>query len=272
MASVVIEPTTGWRPVHTRGLWRWRELFWFLIWRDIKVRYKQTAFGVTWAVLQPLVLMIVFSLFLGRLHQLSANGLPYPLFVLSGLVPWSFFSQALSAAAGSMVSNQALVAKIYFPRLLVPVATMGSYLLDFAIAFVLLIAMMAHYGVHPTAHLVFLPVFVLFALVTLFAVGLLLAALNVRYRDVKYAVTSMIQVWMFLSPVVYDASKVVHGPLRVLYALNPMAGVIEGFRWSLFGGTPPSATVLVSASVTLLLLAGSVSYFQKVERSFADVI
>ena len=271
MASVVIEPTTGWRPVHTRGLWRWRELFWFLIWRDIKVRYKQTAFGVTWAVLQPLVLMVVFSLFLGRLHQLSANGLPYPLFVLSGLVPWSFFSQALSAAAGSMVSNQALVAKIYFPRLLVPVATMGSYLLDFAIAFVLLIAMMAHYGVHVSARIAMVPLFVLLLILTVTATGIFFSALNVRYRDVKYAVTSMLQAWLFLSPVVYPPS-LVPAPLHIVYGLNPMAGVINGFRWSLLGTAPPGPMVLVSTAVTLLFFIAGLAYFQTVERQFADVI
>ena len=270
--SVVIEPTRGFKRLHLRELWDSRELMWFLVWRDIKVRYKQTAFGVAWAVLQPLLLMVVFTLILHRFRGLAPGGIPYPLFVYSGLVPWTFFSQALSTASQSLVANSQLVSKIYFPRLIVPIAGIGSYLMDFVISFTLLIGLMAYYGVHPGARLALVPLFVLFAIVTLFAVGLLLAALNVRYRDVKYAVASMLQVWMFLSPVVYDASKLVHGPLRIVYGLNPMAGVIQGFRWSLVGGPPPGAMVTVSASVTVLLLVWSLAYFQKIERGFADVI
>jgi len=192
--------------------------------------------------------------------------------VYSGLVPWSFFSSGLTTTAQSLVANSQLVSKIYFPRLLLPIAGIGSYLTDLAVSFVLLIGLMAYYGVAPTAKLLLLPAFVLLAMLTLFAVGLVLAALNVRYRDVKYAVLSMLQAWMFLSPVVYDPAKLVPEPFRVLYGLNPMAGVIEGFRWALLGRSPPTGMVAASALVTLVLLGYGLWYFQKTEREFADVI
>ena len=271
MAAIVIQPTRGWRRLRLRELWESRELLWFLVWRDVKVRYKQTAFGVAWAVLQPLVMMVIFTVFLGHLAKIGTGRVPYPLFVYSGLVPWIFFSQALSTTSQSLVANQALVAKIYFPRLLLPLASIGSYLMDLGISFLLLIVLMAHYGVHVSARLAVLPAFVLLGILTLFAVGILFASLNVRYRDVKYAVTAMLQAWLFLSPVVYPAS-LIPSPLRAVYGLNPMVGVIEGFRWTLLGTSPPGAMVAVSAAVTLLLLVGSLWYFVKTERGFADVI
>ena len=240
--------------------------------RDIKVRYKQTAFGAAWAVLQPLVLMVIFSVFLGRLAKVtSGSDIPYPLFVYAGLVPWTFFSQGLSAASMSLAQNQSMVSKVYFPRLLLPLASIGSYFVDLAISLGLLFALMGIYGTAPTPNAAWLPLFILFTVVTLLAVAIGLSAINVRYRDVKYALVAILQAWLFLSPVVYPVSRV-PAALRPVYGLNPMAGVIEGFRWSLLGGTPPGAMIIVSAGMTVTLLVISLRYFHRVERNFADVI
>jgi lipopolysaccharide transport system permease protein len=272
MAAVVIEPTRGWRRLRFRELWESRELLWFLTWRDVKIRYKQTAFGAAWAVLQPLGLMVIFAVFLGRLAKwTSGSSIPYPLFVYAGLVPWTFFSQGLSTASLSLVNNQNMVSKVYFPRLFLPLASIGSYLLDLSISLGLLFALMGYYGIAPGVKSAWVPVFILFAIATLLAVSILLAAITVRYRDVKYAIAVVLQAWLFLSPIIYPVSRV-PASLRMVYWLNPMAGVIAGFRWSLLGGPPPGAMIGVSAAVTVVVLAFSLWYFHRTERDFADII
>jgi lipopolysaccharide transport system permease protein len=269
---IVIEPSHGWRRLKLHELWDYRELLYFFVWRDVKVRYKQTALGAAWAVLQPFMLMVVFGIFLGRLAGVPSEGLPYPVFAYVGLVPWLLFAQGLSAASESLVGNAQVISKVYFPRLIVPVAAASSFVLDFLIASTLLIGMMFVYDVHPNGAAIALPALVSLALLTAYACGIGLAALNVRYRDVRYAVPFLIQLWLFASPVAYPASLV---PERwqLVYGLNPMAGVVEGFRWALLGtGDPPGAMLAVSVGVTLVLLAASVTYFQRMERTFADVI
>lgn len=255
-------------------LWHYRELLYFLIWRDIKVRYKQTAFGASWAILQPFLLMIVFTLFLGKLAHLDkqTHGIPYPIFSFAGLVPWTFFSLSLTAASGSLLLNKDLVSKVYFPRLLLPVATAASFAVDLVLSMVVLGVMMAYYGFTPGWGIVFLPAFVILAYLTSVSVGLWLTALDIRYRDVKYAVPFMVQLWLFLSPVVYPAT-LLPSRFRFLYAFNPMAGVVEGFRWALLG---QSSTVgplaAVSVGVVLVMLTGGVWYFRRTERTFADIV
>jgi lipopolysaccharide transport system permease protein len=249
------------------------ELLYFLVWRDLKVRYKQTAFGVAWAVLQPLLLMGVLTLFLGRMAGIRPDAVPYHIFVLAGLVPWTLFSQSLSAASNSLVDSAALLTKVYFPRLLFPISAAGSHTVDFAIGFVLLAIFATIAGSPPQlAWLVLLPLAVL-ALAAAFAVGLWLAALNVRYRDFRHAVPFIIQVWFFATPIAYGAQAIPEA-LRPLLALNPMTGVVEGFRWAITGGVTerPGLTVLVSAIATLGILLGGLAYFRRVERTFADVI
>lgn len=257
----------GWRELH-----QYRELFYFLIWRDLKVRYKQSAFGAAWAVLQPLSLMVVFSIFLGRLARVPSDDLPYPVFVYAGLVPWTLFSQALAGASDSLVNSRNLVSKVYFPRLLIPAAAASSYLLDFLIALVLLGALALIYGVPLAATAVWLPLIAVLGFVVALAVGIWFAALNVRYRDVRYAVPLLIQVWLFATPVAYPSS-LVPTAWRPLLGLNPMVGVVEGFRWALFGGMEAPVLLLGLSGVgAALLLLGGLYYFQRSEASFADLI
>jgi lipopolysaccharide transport system permease protein len=271
---VLIRPGAAFSTVALRDLWSYRELLYFLVWRDIKVRYKQTAFGAGWAILQPFLLMVVFTLFLGKLAHLDSrtNGIPYPIFSFAGLVPWTFFSQSLTAASGSLLLNKDLVSKVYFPRLLLPLATAASFVVDLALAMVVLGGMMAYYGIAPGWGIVFLPAFVVLAYLTSISVGIWLTALGINYRDIKYAVPFLVQLWMFLSPVVYPTTLLPER-YRFLYSLNPMAGVVEGFRWALLG---QSSTVgpltAVSVAVVLALLAGGVWYFRHTERTFADVV
>jgi len=272
LPTIVIGPSKGWARFNLKELWEYRELLYFLIWRDVKVRYKQTVFGAAWAIAQPLMLMVVFSIFLGHLARVPSNGLPYPLFAYSGLVPWTLFSSALNGASGSLVGSSNLISKVYFPRLLLPLASAGPYVIDFMIAMVVLIGMMVFYGAHVTVGIFWLPAFVLIALMAAMAVGVWLAAANVRYRDVRHAAPFMVQLWLFASPVAY-ASSIVPRKWRLLYSLNPMTGVIEGFRWALLGAPPPSpAAILVSLASVMLILVTGVAYFRRVEQTFADVI
>jgi lipopolysaccharide transport system permease protein len=269
---VHIRPSAGWRALDLRELWRYRELLWFLAVRDMKVRYKQTALGVAWAVLQPLCIMVVFSVFFGRLAQVPSDGLPYPLFALVGLLPWQLFAYALTQASNSLVAEQRLIAKVYFPRLIVPLASVISGLADFAVAFALVVLFMLGYGVVPSWNLLAVPALVLFAVATALAVGLWLAALNVQFRDVRYTVPFLTQIWMFLTPVAYPSS-LVPAEYRALYGLNPLAGVVEGFRWALLGqGELPGGILAVSALTVLALLVGGLYYFRRLERTFADVV
>jgi lipopolysaccharide transport system permease protein len=270
--TVVIEPGRGTIHLGLRELWESRELGYFLVWRDLKVRYKQTAFGAAWALLQPLLLMVVFSIFLGRVSGIAPSGIPYPLFVLSGLVPWTLFSQSVLGSSASLVNAANLLQKVYFPRLLLPIAAIASYLLDFAIAMVLLGLLMLYFGVAPTLTVLWLIPLTVLALAASLAAGIWLSAVNVRYRDVRHAVPFLLQLWLFASPIAY-AADLVPSQWQILYRLNPMAGVVEGFRWALLGpADPPLMSVGLSALVSVLALAIGLIYFRRVERTFADVI
>jgi len=268
---VVLEPHHGWRELGLGEIWAHRELLYFFVWRDLKVRYKQTAFGAAWAVLQPVLLMLIFSATLGRLAGVAPAGIPYPLFVFAGLVPWTLFASSLAGASNSLVVGEAIITKVYFPRLLLPFASVGSFLLDFLISLGALAVVMLYFGAVPSLAIVWLPALTLMAVVTALGVGTFLAAVNVRYRDVKYVVPFLVQVWMFASPVVYT-STLIPARWQVLYALNPMTGVVAGFRWALVGGPRPDDLIVVSAVASVLVLVGSLVYFRRVERTFADVI
>ena len=254
-----------------KDLWRSRELLYFLTWRDVRVRYKQTALGASWAILQPLLTMIIFTVFFGRLAGVPSDGLPYPLFSFAALLPWTYFAQSLTQSSNSLVVSQNLLKKIYFPRLVIPVASALGGLVDFATAFVVLIAMMVYYRVGVSLQALMMPVFLVLATITALGVGLWLSAINVKYRDVRYTVPFLTQIWLFATPVAYPSSMV-HGKLKVLFGINPMAGVVEGFRWSLLGTAPPGGMIWVSVAVAALLLFTGLRYFRRVERSFADVV
>ena len=267
-----ISPSRAWVPLRLRELWEYRELLYFLVWREIKIRYKQTALGVVWAVIQPLFTMLVFSVFFGRLARMPSDGVPYPVFTLCALLPWQLFAFALTESSNSVVANQRLITKVYFPRLVMPLAALGVGLVDFCIAFVLLLGVAAYFGVAFSVTLITVPIWAALALLTALAVGLWLSALNVKYRDVRYAVPFMAQIWMFATPVAYPTS-IVPEAWRPFYALNPMVGVVDGFRWALFGVTdPPRVTAAVSALVVGVLLVGGLYYFRRMERTFADVV
>jgi len=270
-APIVIRPSSGWIGLGAVELWKHRDLAYILVWRDLKVRYKQTAFGAAWAVLQPVALMLVFSAFLGRIQGIGAEGVPYPLFALSGLVPWTLFSQSLSGASNSLVNSQNLISKVYFPRLLLPLSAVASFVVDFLIASAVLVIAMLLFGRVPPVTFLWVPILGLYAVVVALAVGLWLAAINVRYRDVKYAIPFVIQLWLFASPVAYSSQLVPPG-LRTIFALNPMTGVIDGFRWATLGGPRPDITIVISAAATLAILVGGLAYFRRVERTFADTI
>jgi lipopolysaccharide transport system permease protein len=267
-----ITPPSRWWALPFGELWDYRELLYFFVWRDIKVRYKQTAIGAAWAVLQPFLTMLVFSLFFGRLARIPSQGLPYPIFYYSALLPWMYFAGALQNATSTIVENQRLITKVYFPRLVLPFSSVLSGLVDFGISFLMFVAMMFYYGIRPGWALLMLPVFLLLSVLTALGVGLWLSALNAIYRDVRYVVPFLVQFWMFASPVAYPSS-LVPAKWRWLYGLNPMAGVIEGFRWSLTGhGDPRGRLMLVSASVVMVVLLSGVAYFQKMETTVADVV
>lgn len=252
-------------------LWSHRELLYFLTWRDIKIRYKQTLLGAAWAVLQPTLTMAVFALFFGRLARIPSDGIPYPVFAFCALLPWQLFAHALSSSANSLVTNERLVTKVYFPRLVLPIASVMSGLVDFGIAFLALLVLMAYYGMAPTSAVWALPLLVLMAVTAAVAVGLGLSALNVRFRDVRHVLPFLTQFWMFATPIAYPASLVPEA-WRPIYGLNPMSGVVEGFRWALLGRDAPGPMLLVSAVVVVAGLALSTHYFLRVERSFADVL
>ncbi len=269
---VHIEASKGWVSLKLRELWEYRELLYFLTWRDIKVRYKQTALGAAWAIIQPFFTMVVFSLFFGRLAKIPSDGIPYPIFSFAALVPWTFFANGLGQSANSLVGNANLIKKIYFPRLAVPIATILSGVVDFVLAFVVLLGMMLYYGIVPTVNAIWLPLLLLLALITSLGVGLWLSALNVEFRDVRYVVPFLTQIWMFATPIAYPSS-LLGEPWRTLYALNPMVGVVEGFRWALLGSNEaPGPIVLASALAALAILVSGAFYFRRMEKSFADMV
>jgi lipopolysaccharide transport system permease protein len=278
MASRVELPTTdiaatsGWVGVRLGELWEYRELLYFLVWRDLKIRYRQTVLGASWAILQPLITMAVFTLFFGILVQLPSDGVPYPLFAYSGLVPWTFFAQGVTLSSNSLVANQALIRKVYFPRLVIPVASVASIVIDFAIAFLVLLGMIAFYGRPFPAAIVWLPFFCVLALVAAVGVGIWLSALNVLYRDIQHIVPFLVQTWLFATPIVYPSSLIPE-TWRPVYGINPMAGVVDGFRWTLLGsGMPPGAMLATSVVSASLLLASGLFVFRRMERSFSDVV
>jgi len=270
--AVRITPPHGWLELNTRELWQYRELLYFFVWRDIKVRYKQTVIGAAWAVLQPFMTMVVFTLFFGRLAHIPSGGVPYPIFYYSALLPWMYFSTALQNATNTVVDHQHLITKVYFPRLVLPFSAVLSGLVDFAVSFMVLFAMMLFYKIIPTLAIMAIPVLLLLAILTALGVGLWLSALNALYRDVRYVVPFLIQFWLFASPVAYPSSLVPER-WRWLYGLNPMAGVIEGFRWAITGqGQPPGVMMLVSTAVVIVLFFGGLVFFNGMETAIADVV
>jgi len=269
--TTIIRPSKGWVSLKLNDLWEYRDLLLFLAWRDISVRYKQTVLGAAWAIIQPFFSMVIFSIFFGSLAQISSDGVPYPVFSFAALLPWTFFANALSESSNSLVGNANLLSKVYFPRLVIPLASTLGGLADFGIAFIVLVLMMVVFGIVPTAAVLLLPLFLLLALVTALGVGLWLSALNVQYRDIRYMVPFLVQALMFASPVVYS-STLLEEPWRTLYGINPMVGVIEGFRWALLGTTPPGPMLLFSAVAALLLLVSGAMYFRRMEKTFADVV
>ena len=267
-----IDPPKGLPSINLRELFDYRELLYFLVWRDIKVRYKQTVLGATWAIIQPLMIMVVFSLFFGRLAGVPSDGVPYPIFSYAALVPWTFFANGVTGSANSLVGSSNLITKVYFPRLVVPISTVLSGIPDFMLAFLVLLGMMFFFGIVPTAKTVWLPLLVALAFVTAAGVGLWLSAINVKFRDVRYVVPFLVQIWLFATPVAYPSSLIPEA-LRPLYALNPMVGVVEGFRWALLDtDTAPGPMVLVSAIVATVVFVSGLLYFRRTEDIFADVI
>jgi len=270
---VIIQPVKGLVALNLRDLWVYRELVYFLTWRDLKVRYKQSVLGVLWAIIKPFLAMVVFTIFFGNLAKMPSDGLPYPVWSYTGLLPWEFFAAALSVSARSMLTSGNMVSKIYFPRIIVPLASVFANLVDFLIAFVILIGMMIFYHITPTINMIWLPAFMLLAIVTALGVGLWFSALLVMYRDVNYMLPFITQLWMFISPVVY-ASSIVPEKWRVLYSLNPMAGVVEGFRWALLGTQQSISPLMIaiSSGIALTLFISGLFFFRRMERVFADMI
>jgi len=269
---VLLRPSRGWIPLNLHELWAFRELIYFLTWRDIKVRYKQTVLGAAWAILQPLINMVVLSFIFGNLAKLSTDNIPRPIFTFTALLPWGLFSKALADAGRSMLANRSMITKVYFPRLIIPLASVLGGLVDFVIQFVILLGMMLYYRIPPTEAVWSLPFFVLLSLATAFGFGLWLSALNVLYRDVGYILPFLTQIWMLVTPVAYSA-KVVPVEYQFLYALNPMVGVVEGFRWALLGARPPdSLTLAVSTAISVIVLISGMYYFRRMERTFADMV
>lgn len=268
----VIQPSRGWVALKTGEVWQYRELLYFLVWRDVKVRYKQTVLGAAWAIIQPFFTMIVFSVFFGHLAGIPSNGVPYPIFAYTALVPWTFFASTLTQASNSLVSSGNLIKKVYFPRLIVPLGSVIAGIVDLALALAVLVPLMFWYGIAPSLKVAWLPLLILQATVTALAVSLWLSALNVEYRDVRYVVPFLTQFWLFATPVAYP-STLLSEPWRTLYGLNPMVGVVEGFRWALLNsGSGPGPMIFVSTAVCVALLVGGAYYFRRVERTFADVI
>jgi len=271
-STTVIKPSKGWVSIRLRDLWEYRELLYFLTWRDIKVRYKQTALGALWAIIQPFFTMVVFSLFFGRLAKVPSDGIPYPLFSFAALVPWTFFANGLSQSSNSLVGSTDLITKVYFPRLIIPVSSVLSGFIDFAIAFIVFMAMAFYYGIYPALSIILLPFLLLLGLITALGVGLWLSALNVKFRDVRYTIPFLTQFWLFATPIAYPSS-LLSEPWRTIYGINPMVGVVEGFRWVLLGAdTAPGAIIFVSALVSMGLLVSGAFYFKRMEKFFADII
>jgi len=268
--KTILKPTTGWAALNLRDMWLYRELIFFMTWRDLKVRYKQTLLGVGWAILQPFMTMVVFSIFFGNLAAVPSDGVPYPIFSYTALIPWTLFSKALQDASRSLVNNSHMITKVYFPRMILPVSSVLAGVVDFLIAFIVLLGLMFYYKITPTANTWTLPLFLILAVITAIAVGLWLSALNVLYRDINYVLPFLTQFWMYLTPIAYPSSMVPER-WRAVYALNPMTGVVEGFRWALLGtAQPPGLMTLVSAGVAVVLLISGMFYFKRMERLFAD--
>jgi len=270
--SIRRQANLGWVPINFMELWHYRELLVFLVIRDIKVRYKQTLLGASWAILQPVMTMVVFSIFFGKLAGVPSDGMPYPVFAFCGLLPWQLFSYALTQSSNSLIQDAQMLSKVYFPRLIIPFASVVAGLMDFVIAFIVLVGMMCYYNVVPGWAVVTLPLFVLLALASALSVGLWLSALNVKYRDIRYTIPFLAQFWLFVTPVAYSSS-LVPPKWQALYAVNPMVGVVEGFRWALLGkSAPPGIMLLVSAVATAVVLTGGLFFFRRMEKEFADII
>jgi lipopolysaccharide transport system permease protein len=267
-----IEAAKAWPSLKLGELWGARELVYFLIWRDIKVRYKQTVLGASWAIIQPLFTMLLFSLFFGRLARVPSDGIPYPLFSFTALVPWTYFANGLNQASNSLVSNSSLIKKVYFPRLAIPIAKVLSALVDFGLAFILLLGMTFYYGLHPTVRMLWVPLFLLLAMVTALGAAFWLSAMNVSIRDVEHALPFLTQMWLFATPIAYPSS-LLSQPWRTLYGINPMVGVVEGFRWALVGAnTTPGPMLVVSSLVAASMLVSGAFWFRRLEKTFADVL
>ena len=270
--TIYLRPSKGWLSIDFKELWRYRELIFFLTWRDIKVRYKQAVLGIAWAILQPLLTTLIFTVIFGVLLGTPSQDLPYPLFSLTALLPWQLFSTALQRSSVSLVGNANLITKIYFPRLAIPLSSVFAALVDFGVSFGVLLLVMAYYRYWPGWNILWLLPIVLLALLTALAVGLWLSALNVQYRDIQHMVPFLIQVWMYASPIVYPIDTIPEGLWRSLYGLNPMVGVIQGFRWALLGADPPDITMAISVIVVLVLLISGLYYFRRMEKTFADIV
>jgi lipopolysaccharide transport system permease protein len=269
---IVVKPSKGWTSLKLDELWEYRELLYFLTWRDLKVRYKQTVLGAAWAIIQPFFTMVVFSLFFGKLAKIPSDGIPYPIFAYAALVPWTFFANGLNNSSNSLVGSANLIKKVYFPRLVVPISSVISGGLDFVLAFIVLLGMMLFYGIFPTVNIIWLPFLLLLTFITSMGTGLWLSALNVQFRDVRYTMPFLTQFWLFATPIAYPSS-LLSEPWRTLYGINPMVGVVEGFRWALLGtDTAPGPIMIVSSLVALALLIGGAYYFRRLEKSFADVV
>ena len=269
---IVVKPSRGWVSLKLNELWHYRELLYFLTWRDIKVRYKQTVLGAAWAIIQPFFTMVVFSLFFGKLAKIPSDGIPYPIFAYAALVPWTFFANGLNQSANSLVGDANLIKKVYFPRLAIPISSVISGGLDFVLAFIVLLGMMLFYGIFPAVNIIWLPFLLLLTFIISMGTGLWFSALNVQFRDVRYTVPFLTQFWLFATPIAYPSSLLPE-PWRTLYGINPMVGVVEGFRWALLGtDTAPGPIMIVSSLVALALLIGGAYYFRRLEKSFADVV
>jgi lipopolysaccharide transport system permease protein len=267
-----LKPSKGWRSINLKEFWQHRELLYFLSWRDIKVRYKQTALGAIWAILQPFLTMVVFSVFFGKLAKMPSDGIPYPIFAFAALVPWTFFSNGLTQSGNSLVQSAGMLKKVYFPRVIIPISSILSGAVDFIFAFLVLIGMMFWYGIMPTANVIWLPFFLVLAFGTSLGVGLWLSAMNVQFRDVRYTIPFLTQFWLFATPIAYPSS-LLSEPWRTIYGLNPMVGVVEGFRWALLGtATAPGPVIIVSVVTMVTILIAGLFYFRRMENTFADVV
>jgi lipopolysaccharide transport system permease protein len=269
----IIQPEKGWSALKLGDLWRYRELIYFMTWRDVKVRYKQTLLGASWAILRPFLTMVVFSIFFGNLAKVPSDGIPYPIYTFTALLPWELFATALSQASRSLVQNTNMVTKIYFPRMILPISSILAGVVDFLVAFLVLIGMMIFYKITPTIYIWTLPLYLLLTLVTALGVGLWLSALNVLYRDINYITPFLTQFWLYITPIAYPVSMIPE-KWRLIYALNPMSGVVDGFRWALLGNqqSAPGPMLIVSSVIAVVTLVSGLFYFRRMERQFADMV